>query len=136
MIHTMLLFLVLEAFAQPQLDLSGSWAFAVVDFGVTNAGRMVLKQCGEPLTGTIGTQPLERTVKGGAISIKTGNRSAIGTLADGQLAGEITQGGRTLKWTARRIPPRPALPRTHTFEPTAFELYFTSRVAPVLRFAP
>ena len=106
MINTMLLVLALEAVAQPQADLSGPWAFAVVDFGVTNTSRMVLKQSGETLSGTMGTQPLEGTFKGGSISLKTGNRSATGTLAAGQLAGEITQGGRTLKWTAARLPPR------------------------------
>ena len=31
---------------------------------------------------------------------------------------------------------RPAQARTHTFEPTTFELYFTSRVPPVLRISP
>ncbi len=48
----------------------------------------------------------------------------------------MTQGGRTLEWSAARLPQRPAKPRTHTFEPTNFELYFTSRVDPVLRIAP
>ena len=137
MINTMLLVLALGALAQqPQADLSGPWAVAVVDLGVTNTSRMVLKQSGETLSGTMGTQPLEGTFKGGSISFKMGNRNATGTLAAGQLAGELTQGGRTLKWTAARIPPRPAQPRTHTFEPTKFELYFTAAVPPVLHIAP
>jgi acetamidase/formamidase len=130
-------FLVLAlALAQPQTDLSGPWAFTVVDLGVPNTTRMVLKQSGGTLSGTVGTQPLDGTVSGTSISFKSGARTASGTLAAGQLAGEVTQGGRTLKWNAVRIPPRPAQPRTHTFEPTKFELYFTSRVAPVLRIAP
>ena len=53
------------------------------------------------------------------------------------MTGEVTQGGRTLQWSAVRVPPRPAQQaRTHTFEPTTFELYFTSRVPPVLRITP
>jgi acetamidase/formamidase len=132
----LVLVLALAAFAQPPADLSGSWALTVVDLGIPATSRMVLEQSGETLTGTVGTQALEGTAKGGSISFKAGNRTASGTLANGQLAGELTQGGRTLKWTAARIPPRPAQPSTHTFEPTKFELYFTSRVAPVLRIAP
>jgi acetamidase/formamidase len=97
---------------------------------------MVLKQSGETLSGTAGPQSLEGTFDGVTISFKSGNRTASGKLANGQLAGELTQGGRTLAWTAVRMPPRPAQPRTHTFDPTKFELYFTSRVAPVLRIAP
>jgi acetamidase/formamidase len=135
MIKMMVLGLALAAVTQPQADLSGSWVFALVDFGVTNTSRLVLKQSGETLSGTLGAQSLEGTVKGGAISFTTSTRSATGTFAAGQLAGELTQSGRTLKWTAVRIPPRPTQPRTHTFEPTTFELYFTSRVAPVLRIA-
>jgi len=134
MIKTLLVVLAV-AFAQPQADLSGPWAFAVVDLGVTNTSRMVLTQSGETLSGRIGNQPVEGTFRGGAISIKSADRSATGTFAAGQLTGELSQGGRTLKWTATRIPPRPVQPRTHTFEPTTFELYFTSRVAPVLRIA-
>jgi acetamidase/formamidase len=135
MIKSLLLVLTLAAVTQPQADLSGPWAFAVVDFGVTNTSRMVLKQSGETLSGTMGTQPLEGTFKGASISLKTGTRSATGTLAGGQLAGELTQGGRTLTWTATRIAPRPAQPRTHLFEPTKFELYFTAAVPPVLHIA-
>ena len=127
----LLVFLALGGFAR-QADLSGAWAITVIDFGRPNTTRMVLKQNGEILTGTLGTQSLEGTVSGGVISFKVGNRTGKGKVADGRLAGEVTQGGRTLEWSAVRIPPRPAQPRTHTFEPTKFELFFTSRVPPVL----
>jgi acetamidase/formamidase len=132
----LLLLLTLGGLAPPQADLSGRWAITVVDFGRPNTTRMVLKQDGDTLSGTIGNQTIDGTVSGGTISFKAGSRTATGTLADGRLSGQVTQGGRTLEWSAVRIPPRPAQARTHTFEPTAFELYFTSRVAPVLRIAP
>jgi acetamidase/formamidase len=96
----------------------------------------VLNQAGETLSGTIGNQPLEGTVTGAEISFKAGGRTAKGRFSDGRLAGQVTQGDRTLEWSAVRIPARPATPRTHTFEPTTFELYFTSRIPPVLRIAP
>jgi amidase len=136
MVALLLLALALGQPALPPTDLSGVWAVTTVDFGASNTTRMVLAQQGATLTGTLATQALEGTVQGSAIAFKVGERSAKGTLADGRLTGEVTQGGRTLQWSAVRVPPRPAQPRTHTFEPTKFELYFTSRVAPVLRIAP
>ena len=132
----LLLAFVLGVFAPLQTDVSGAWAVTVVDFGRPNTTRMVLKQDGEKLTGTLGTQSLEGSVTAGALSFKVGDRTATGKVADETLAGEVTQGGRTLEWSAVKIPPRPAKPRAHTFEPTKFELFFTSRVPPVLHIAP
>ena len=130
-----LLSVVLAVVSAAQADLSGAWAI-VVDFGRPNTARLVLKQSGDTLSGTIGNQPLEGTVTGPEISFKAGGRTAKGRFSDGRLAGQVTQGDRTLEWSAVRIPARPATPRTHTFEPTTFELYFTSRIPPVLRIAP
>ena len=132
----LLLLLSLGQASPPQTDLSGAWAVTVVDFGRPNTSRMVLKHDGGTLTGTFGTQPLEGSVSGNTISFKLGNRTAKGTIADGRLTGEVTQGGRTIQWSAVRVAPRPAQARTHTFDPTKFELYFTSRVPPVLHIAP
>ena len=132
----LLVSLVLLLSLQAQSDISGAWAITVVDFGLPNTMRLTLKQDGDKLTGTLGNQPLEGTLAGATINFKAGNREATGKLTDGRLAGEVTQGGRTLKWSAERLPQRPAKPRTHTFEPTSFELYFTSRVDPVLHIAP
>jgi len=135
-----LLLLVLLAFAsastQAQTDLTGAWAITVVDFGRPITARMTLKQAGDTLTGTVGNQALEGTFAGTEISFKVGSRTVKAKFADGRLTGEVTQGGRTLPWSAERIPARPAKPRSHTFEPTKFELYFSSRVPPVLHIAP
>src|SRR5918999_3596666 len=103
-----LLSLVLAVFSPPQTDLSGAWAITVVDFGRPNTTRMSLKQAGDTLTGTIGSQPLEGTFTGSEISFKVGDRTAKGRLSDGRLAGDVTQGGRTGEWSAIRMPPRPA----------------------------
>ena len=131
----LLVSLLLGAPAPQQGDLSGTWAITVIDFGRPNTTRMVLKHDGQTLTGTLGTQALEGTFSAGEISFKVGNRAAKGKLAEGRLAGEVTQDGRTLEWSAVRLPPRPATPRTHTFEPSKFELFFTSRTPPVLHIA-
>jgi acetamidase/formamidase len=133
---TLLLFAILALSAPAQADVSGAWAVTVVDFGTPNTTRMILKQTGETLSGTIGNQPLEGTLTGTEISFKFGNRTAKGRLSDGRLSGDVTVGDRALEWSGVRIPPRPTTARTHTFEPTKFELYFTSRVAPVLHIAP
>jgi acetamidase/formamidase len=131
-----LLSIVLALSSPAQTELSGAWAITVVDFGAPNTTRMTLQQAGQTLSGTIGSQTLEGTVSGGDVSFKVGSRTATGRLSEGRLAGTVTQGGRTLEWSAVRIPPRPSSPRTHVFDPAKFELYFTSRVDPVLRIAP
>jgi hypothetical protein len=130
-IMPLLVWLLLSLSLQAQSDISGTWAMTVVDFGLPNTTRLILKQDGDKLTGTLGNQPLEGRLAGAEITFKVGNREARGKLSEGRLAGEVTQGGRTLEWSAERLPQRPAKPRTHTFEPTNFELYFTSRVDPV-----
>jgi amidase len=132
----LLVSLVLSLALQAQPDISGAWAVTVVDFGLPNTMRLVLKQDGSTLTGTLGNQALEGAFAGADFTFKVGNREAKGKLTGGRLAGQMTQGGRTSEWSAERLPPRPATPRTHRFEPTTFELYFTSRIDPVLRIAP
>ena len=102
--------LLLELLGAPQVDLSGGWAITVVDFGRPITSRMVLKHEGDKLTGTVGSQPLEGTVAAEEISFKVGSRVVKGKLADGRLTGEVTQGGRTLDWSAVRMPPRPDKP--------------------------
>jgi amidase len=132
----LLVSLLLGTLVPQQGELSGAWAITVVDFGRPNTSRMVLKQDGQTLTGTVGNQALEGSVSAGEISFTVGNRTAKGRLVEQRLSGEVTQDGRTLAWSAVRIPPRPAQPRTHTFEPSKFERYFTSGIPPVLHIAP
>lgn len=132
-----LLFSLMLAAAAPQTDVAGTWAITVVDFGRPIATRLVLKVDGDKLSGTAGNQPLEGTVTAGQIVYKVGSRVVEARLApDGRLVGHVTQGDRTMEWSAVRVPARSHEPRTHTFEPTKFELYFTSRVPPVLHIAP
>ena len=101
-----------------------------------NVMRLSLAVSGEKLTGTIGGRPIEGTVRGTAIEFKEGKLTAKGSMEGADLKGEAAFPDRTVKWTAVRIPPRPASPRTHDFEPTEFHLYFSSKVAPALRIHP
>jgi hypothetical protein len=114
----LLVTLVLSLMLQAKPDISGAWAITVVDFGLPNTMRLVLKQDGNTLTGTLGNQALEGTLAGADFTFKVGNREAKGKLRDGRLAGQVMQGGRTSEWSAERLPQRPATPRTHRFDPT------------------
>jgi amidase len=127
---------LLAAAAQPQTDLSGSWAITVMQFGRPSTARMTLVQTGDRLSGTAAGQTIDGTVTGREIAFKVGPRTVRGTLADGRLSGEMVQGEQTFTWTAVRLPARPAAPRTHVFEPTKFELYFSAAPPPVLHVAP
>ena len=101
-----------------------------------NVMRLSLAVSGEKLTGTIGGRPIEGTVRGTAIEFKEGKFTAKGSMEGADLKGEAVFPDRTVKWSAVRMPPRPASPRTHVFEPTEFHLYFSSKVAPALRIHP
>jgi acetamidase/formamidase len=101
-----------------------------------NVTRLSLAVSGEKLTGTIGGRPIEGTVRGTAIEFTQGKVSAKGSMDGAGLEGEVVFPDRTVKWSAVRMPPRPASPRTHVFEPTEFHLYFSSKVAPALRIHP
>jgi amidase len=129
---------LLLALLGAQTDLSGTWAVTVVDFGRPFTRRMVLTVDGEKVTGTEWNQPLEGTVTAGELAFRAGGRAVRARLAaDGRLVGHVVrQDGETREWSAVRMSPRTAKPRTHIFEPTRFERYFTSRIPPVLHIAP
>jgi hypothetical protein len=71
-----------------------------------------------------------------AVEFKVDNTVVKGVLEGSVMKGEAVHPDSTTKWTAVRIPPRPAQPRTHDFEPTEFHLYFSSKPKPVLRIHP
>src|SRR5688500_7052926 len=113
---SLLVSVLLSLSLQAQPAISGAWAITIVDFGLPNTTRLVLKQDGDKLTGTLGNQALEGSLAGADLTFKVGNREARGKLTGARLAGQITQGGRTLEWSAERLPPRPAKPRTHELD--------------------
>ena len=120
--------------AQP--GVAGEWMITMHDLFGPNVQRLVLTVSGETLSGTLGRQKVNGTVKGSAIEFKLDNAFVKGMLDGNELKGEAVFSDRTLKWTAVRMPPRPAAGRTHDFEPTEFQRYFSSAIKPVLRIHP
>jgi amidase len=134
MIRFILCLFTIASIAMAQ-DLSGAWMARVYDSDPPTVGRLQLRQEAGKLTGTFGGRSVEGTINGDAVLFKDESTTVAGRFAGGKLSGEVTRGSRTVKWEAERLPPRPATSRTHDFEPSAFELYFSSAVKPVLRIA-
>ena len=127
---------LLSLSATGQETVAGEWMLTLDDqFGPITM-RLSLVVAGEALTGTAGNRPIAGTVRGATIQFKGGNLTASGSLEGGALHGQALFPDRTVKWTAVRVPPRPAAPKTHDFEPSQFHLYFSAKVAPVLRIHP
>ena len=127
---------LLSPSATGQETVAGEWMFTLDDQFGPNIMRLSLVVAGERLTGTAGNRSIEGTVRGATIQFKSGNLTARGLLVGAALNGEVVFPDRTVKWTAVRVPPRPAAPKTHDFEPSQFHLYFSAKVAPVLRIHP
>ena len=70
------------------------------------------------------------------MTFKVRNATATATLDGTGLKGDLVFPDRAVKWTAVRIPPPPASPKTHDFEPSAFQLYFSSKVEAPLHIHP
>jgi acetamidase/formamidase len=119
-----------------QATVAGEWVLTLHEQFGPNVLRLSLAVSVDKLTGTISGRPIEGRVRGTAIEFREGKATAKGSFDGAALSGEVVFPDRTVKWTAVRIPPKPAAPRTHDFEPTQFHLYFSSRVDPVLRIHP
>jgi amidase len=119
-----------------QQAVAGEWALTADEISGPNIMRLTIAVAGEKLTGTLGGRSIEGTVRGTTVEFKGGNLSATGSVEGTVLKGEAVFPNRTVKWTAVRIPPRPASAKTHDFEPSQFHLYFSSKVAPALRINP
>jgi amidase len=119
-----------------QATVAGEWMLTAFEQFGPNVMRLSLSVSGNKLTGSLGGRNIEGTVQGDTIDFKAGNATAKATLENGELKGEAVFPNRTVKWTAVRLPPRPATPRTHDFQPTVFHNYFSSKIAPELRIHP
>jgi acetamidase/formamidase len=127
---------LLSSSANAQQTVAGDWILTVQEQFGPAVMRLSLVVAGPKLTGTAGGRPIEGSVQGATIEFKSNNATAKGSFDGTRLSGEVTYPDRTVKWTAVRISPPPESPKTHVFEPSAFQLYFSSRAEPVLRIHP
>jgi amidase len=119
-----------------QGSVAGEWMITVHEQFGPNTTRLSLAVSGDTLTASYGGRTFEGTVKGSSIEFKLDNAAVKGALEGSELKGEAVFPDRTVKWSAVRIPARPAGNRTHDFEPTVFYQYFSSSLKPVLRIDP
>ena len=120
--------------AQPSV--AGDWAATLLEpFGPT-VTRLSLSVNGQAVSGSLSGRPVEGTLTGGTLTFKVRNATATATLDGTGLKGDLVFPDRAVKWTAVRIPPPPASPKTHDFEPSAFQLYFSSKVVAPLHIHP
>jgi len=131
--------LVIVLWATPagaQPSVAGDWAATLLEpFGPT-VTRLSLSVNGQTVSGSLSGRPVEGTLTGGTLTFKVRNATATATLDGTGLKGDLVFPDRAVKWTAVRIPPPPASPKTHDFEPSAFQLYFSSKVEAPLHIHP
>src|SRR5215471_7543023 len=127
----------LSAFSQ-----SGEWLFIDTSFGAATYARIELKFNGEEITGKFGALDVVGIMRGGRVELETRRADGTvvtkrsGTVSGAEMKGEGTRDALPLTWTARRIIDKPAVPRTHRFEPKEFQRYFSSTIPPVLTIFP
>jgi len=122
------------AAAQPTI--AGDWAVTMHEAFGPNVMRLSLQVNGDAVSGSASGRPIEGTFTRGTLTFMVRNATATATLDGTGLKGDLVFPDRTVKWTAVRIPPPPASPKTHDFEPSAFALYFSSKVDPPLHIHP
>jgi acetamidase/formamidase len=135
-LRTALVLLLSTTSAVAQPSIAGDWALTLLDTFGPSVMRLSLAVSGETVTGLAGGRPVEGTFTRGTLTFKVRNATATATLDAGGLKGELVFPDRTAKWTGVRIPPPPATPKTHDFEPSSFALYFSSKVEPPLHIHP
>ncbi|HLK69539.1 MAG TPA: acetamidase/formamidase family protein [Bryobacteraceae bacterium] len=122
---------------------AGKWISNLKFFDNDNYDRLELNLSGTQLTGKLGRDTFAGTFENGRIeaTVKQGPEQTIEL--HGRMVGDEIEGTATivedkldLKWDAHRETPAPAAPRTHTFEPTKFEHYFSAKIEPVLHIYP
>src|SRR6266498_2137985 len=125
-----MLFLCLPLFAFGA-DVTGQWNLHLVRFGEeVAAARVELKTEGSKVTGTLNELKLEGSVEGDRVrltAVRPGGQEwgkFDGRLQGDEMTGTVKQGDDESAWKARRVQPVNAQPKTHVFEPTAFQRNF------------
>jgi acetamidase/formamidase len=130
------LLVALSAAPATAQSIDGEWMITLADGFNRTAGRLSLTVDGETVRGSAIGRPVEGTFTKGTLTFTVRNATATGRFDGADLKGDLVFPDRRATWTAVRIPPPPAMPKTHDFEPSKFELYFSSKAAPPLRIHP
>jgi acetamidase/formamidase len=143
--------MAIPAFAQ-QPSLSGKWTTSLDAFGTPVDWGLTLEQKGDHITGELGGDKLEGTVKEGKLTFHAKDPGGVGyedvtaTVSGNRISG-------TLIWAQNDSPNHPtphaftavrqvavtassAPPKTHEFAPTLFRRQYSSEYAPVLTINP
>jgi acetamidase/formamidase len=138
-----LLGLAAAVWAQSAPALAGKWNLVAKIFDDTNYQHMELALDGNKVTGNIDGRPFGGTFQNGRLegTFHLNPRSTVklqGTLEGDRLsgAGTIVEDKINVTWEARREALTSAAPRTHTFEPTVFQHFFSDSIEPVLHINP
>ena len=128
------------AYAQSSSSPAGRWISNLKFFEENNYDRLELVLNGTKLTGKLGKNAFEGTFQNGRIegTVKPDPHSTIHL--EGRLAGDRIEGSASfvedkleLKWEARReASASTAPPKTHVFEPTQFQHFFSGAIEPAL----
>jgi amidase len=140
-----LLFLAVAAWGQAAAPSpAGKWSFVARMFDDNLYQHMELTLNGTALTGKIGNWPFEGTVTGDRIEGTVKVPPIMTVKLEGRLQGDRMTGTgvspeqkMNITWEAHRERPNgSAAPRTHTFEPTVFQHFFSDSIEPVLHLNP
>ncbi|HEY9137700.1 MAG TPA: acetamidase/formamidase family protein [Terriglobus sp.] len=141
-----LIAMAIPALAQ-QPNVSGKWATTLDAFGTPVDWGLTLEQKGDHVTGELGGDKLEGTIKDGKLTFHAkdpngGYEDVTATITGDRITGTIVWAQNmtpthptTHTFTATRaIPPTlsSAPPQTHEFTPTVFRRQFSSEFSPVL----
>jgi len=130
-----------------QGTIAGDWVLTQDVYGNPLHRKLTLTLDGESLSGTIGRQKIDGSVKGSTIRFTLKSGDAIdeftGTISADGMAGTIVHSDKgepspqKPSWSAHRVPPRrTGPPQRHEFVPTAFHRQFSATNPPVLRIWP
>ena len=141
-----LLYLSVAALAQTAAPSpAGKWISTLKYFDEDQYQRLELTLQGNKLTGKLGRNAIYGTFQNGRIEATIKPDPGTTIQLEGQIEGDrihgtgvVLEGGTRagLKWEAQREQPRPSAPRTHTFEPTQFQHFFSGTIEPVLHISP
>jgi amidase len=145
--HVALIVCLAPVLVLAQGTVSGDWVLTEDVYGNPFHRKLTLRVDGAAVTGTLGQQPIEGTLRGSALQFTIKTEDAIdtfsGTVSADGVAGSVVHSNeagenpRTASWTARRVPARRAgPPQRHEFVPTTFHRQFSASTAPVLHIWP